>query len=74
MRLALLSNKYQTNVHGVRRAAAANVLQGMVFFAFGFNLVDCGGLLGGRLDSGDTKLPAKKVCPRVLITVVPISA
>ncbi len=35
--------------------------QGMVFFAFGFNLVDCGGLLGGRLDSGDTKLPAKKV-------------
>jgi hypothetical protein len=38
------------------------VLQGMVFFAFGFNLVDCGGLLGGRLDSGDTKLPAKKVC------------
>ncbi len=33
----------------------------MVFFAFGFNLVDCGGLLGGRLDSGDTKLPAKKV-------------
>jgi hypothetical protein len=50
------------------------MLQGMVFFAFGFNLVDCGGLLGGRLDSGDTKLPAKKVCPRVLITVVPISA
>ena len=35
--------------------------QGMVFFAFGFNLVDCGGLLGGRLDSGDSKLPAKKV-------------
>lgn len=29
--------------------------------AFGFNLVDCGGLLGGRLDSGDTKLPSKKV-------------
>lgn len=39
----------------------SNTLQGMVFFAFGFNLVDCGGLLGGRLDSGDTKLPAKKV-------------
>lgn len=37
------------------------LLQGMVFFAFGLNLVDCGGLLGGRLDSGDTKLPAKKV-------------
>lgn len=35
-------------------------LQGMVFFAFGLNLVDCGGILGGRLDSGDTKLPAKK--------------
>ena len=35
--------------------------QGMVFFAFGLNMVDCGGLLGGRLDSGDSKLPAKKV-------------
>jgi beta-mannan synthase len=40
-------------------------LQGMVFFAFGFNLVDCGGLLGGRLDSGDTKLPAKKVASQL---------
>lgn len=28
------------------------VLQGLVFFAFGFNMVDCGGLLGGRLDEG----------------------
>ena len=37
-------------------------LQGLVFLAFGFNLVDCGGLLGGRLDSGDAKLPSKKVC------------
>ncbi|DBA75218.1 TPA: hypothetical protein ACH3X1_010513 [Trebouxia sp. C0004] len=26
-------------------------LQGLVFFAFGLNLVDCGGLLGGRLGS-----------------------
>lgn len=50
----------------VRHAAAADVLQGMVFFAFGFNLVDCGGLLGGRLDSGDTKLPAKKVLFKIL--------
>ena len=32
-----------------------------MFLAFGFNLVDCGGLLGGRLDSGDAKLPSKKV-------------
>ena len=45
------------------------LLQGMVFFAFGFNLVDCGGLLGGRLDSGDTKLPAKKVGCRVRETL-----
>lgn len=28
------------------------LLQGFVFFAFGFNMVDCGGLLGGRLDAG----------------------
>jgi hypothetical protein len=48
-------------VTAVQTCAPADVLQGMVFFAFGFNLVDCGGLLGGRLDSGDTKLPAKKV-------------
>lgn len=26
------------------------LVQGMVFFAFGFNMVDVGGLLGGRLD------------------------
>lgn len=26
--------------------------QGLVFLAFGFNMVDVGGLLGGRLDEG----------------------
>ena len=44
----------------------ASTLQGLVFLAFGFNLVDCGGLLGGRLDSGDAKLPSKKVCAEAL--------
>ena len=29
---------------------------GLVFFAFALNLVDCGGLLGGRL--GADKIPA----------------
>jgi len=28
------------------------LIQGLVFGAFGFNMVDCGGLLGGRLDVG----------------------
>ena len=28
------------------------VIQGAVFFGFGFNMVDAGGLLGGRLDAG----------------------
>jgi beta-mannan synthase len=28
------------------------LLQGCVFFAFGFNMVDAGGMLGGRLDAG----------------------
>lgn len=28
------------------------LLQGCVFFAFGFNMVDTGGILGGRLDTG----------------------
>ncbi len=28
------------------------LIQGAVFFAFGFNMVDVGGLLGGRLDTG----------------------
>ncbi len=30
---------------------------GLVFFAFGLNMVDCGGLLGGRLGSN---VPAKQ--------------
>ena len=45
--------------------------QGLVFLAFGFNLVDCGGLLGGRLDSGDAKLPSKKVRGPICAAVWP---
>lgn len=34
---------------------------GLVFLAFALNLVDCGGLLGGRL--GDAKRREKRVRP-----------
>ena len=32
---------------------------GLVFFAFGLNMVDCGGLLGGRLGSNAPPKQAK---------------
>jgi hypothetical protein len=32
---------------------------GTVFLAFGFNMVDVGGLLGGRLDEDIVRVPAK---------------
>lgn len=32
---------------------------GLVFLAFGFNMVDVGGLLGGRLDEDVVRVPAK---------------
>ena len=34
---------------------------GFVFLAFGFNWVDAGGLLGGRLDEDIVRVPAAKV-------------
>eukprot|EP00884_Botryococcus_braunii_P009093 jgi/Botrbrau1/18185/Bobra.53_1s0050.1 len=35
-------------------------LQGLVFLAFGFNMVDCGGLLGGRLGGNNASVPKAK--------------
>ena len=37
---------------------------GLVFFAFGLNMVDCGGLLGGRLGSN---VPAKQSKPKAKV-------
>ncbi len=35
---------------------------GLVFLAFGFNMVDCGGLLGGRLGNNSAAIkPVKTV-------------
>jgi hypothetical protein len=31
-----------------------------VFLAFGFNMVDCGGILGGRLGSNNASVPKAK--------------
>ena len=53
---------FKNELHLSSLTWSCNESQGLVFLAFGFNLVDCGGLLGGRLDSGDAKLPSKKVC------------
>ncbi len=36
--------------HHLMTMTAAPLHAGLVFLAFGFNMVDCGGLLGGRLD------------------------
>ena len=42
---------------------------GLVFFAFAFNMVDCGGLLGGRLGNNinmhAASLKKAKVCASV---------
>lgn len=35
-------------------------LQGLVFMAFGFNMVDCGGLLGGRLGNNNAAIKPVK--------------
>lgn len=39
------------------------LLQGGVFFAFGFNMVDTGGILGGRLDTGLFGLSSRSFVP-----------
>lgn len=39
-------------------------LQGLVFLAFGFNMVDCGGLLGGRLGADNNAATLKKAQAR----------
>lgn len=37
---------------------------GLVFLAFGFNMVDCGGLLGGRLGADNNAATLKKAQAR----------
>ena len=38
-------------------------LAGLVFFAFGLNMVDCGGLLGGRLGKDAQKVVKARADP-----------
>ena len=49
----------EAGVRSADRAAALldPLLIGLVFMAFGFNWVDCGGLLGGRLDEDIVRVP-----------------
>lgn len=41
---------------GISTANVVDGRAGLVFLAFGFNLVDCGGLLGGRLGNDSANL------------------
>ena len=41
---------------------------GLVFFAFGLNMVDCGGLLGGRLGANAPPKQSKKTVEPALGT------
>ena len=41
------------------RLSESQMAAGLVFLAFGFNMVDCGGLLGGRL--GNNSVALKKI-------------
>lgn len=48
----LLSKLQNTNISLLRA--------GLVFMAFGFNMVDCGGLLGGRLGNNNAAIKPVK--------------
>ena len=64
-----LRSSSSTRVIYFRLAQSCRFAAGLAFLAFGFNLVDCGALLGHRLGSNPTIQPrAKKVrTPRMVV-------